>query len=286
MIARLGLSFPVLIDDGLKVFREYGVVAVPSTVVIDKEGIIRGEMAAYPLAAREELFDLIEAMAEKRDIAKKEEKKGYQPLPRAVRYYNLARAMAGRGMLDAVDETLKRAISTDPNFTLPLLLLARLYRERADTEEAIEYQGSATVTATFRSEKERYLKEASALTEKALKLAPQNPRVLTEAALILLAQGKKAPARERLSEALKTESAHTPARFFLAALLVSEGKIKEGELEFQRALQLNPLDYQGYFAMARAYEERGMSQKAIEAYKKVYEILYRERELFPHSYGR
>jgi Tfp pilus assembly protein PilF/peroxiredoxin len=286
MVARLGITFPVLIDDGLRIFREYGVVAVPSTVVIDREGVIRGDLAAYPLAGREELFELIEAMAERREIVKSEERSGYQPVPRAVRYYNLARAMAGRGMSDAVDENLKRSISTDANFVLPLLFLSKLYRERAETEEAIEYQGSATITATFKAEKERYLKEAEHLVKKALELAPQSAPALAEAALILFSQGKGNLARERLLEAIKADPSYTPAHFFLAGILVREGRIKEGEEEFQRALRLNPLDHQGYYAMARAYEARGMETKAIEAYKKVLDILNKEREIFPYSYGR
>jgi len=288
MGARLGLTMPVVIDEGLKSFREYGVVAVPSTVVIDKEGTIRGEMAAYPLAVREDLFDLIEALAEARPIKKRAEASGYHPVPRAVRYYNLARAMAGRGMLDVevVDDNLKKSIATDANFVLPLLLLARLYRERAETEEAIEYRGSAVVTATFKPEREKYLKEAELLMEKAIKLAPQSAAVLAEAAMVVMSQGKREAAREKLTAAIRRDASYTPAQFFLAALLVREGKTREGEEEFQKAVRLNPLEHQGYHVMARAYEEKGMEKKAAEAYKKVYEILYQERSLFPYSYGR
>lgn len=286
MVQRLGLSFSVLMDEGLKTFREYGVVAVPSTVVVDREGVIRGEMASFPLALREELFDLIDALAEKRELKKREEAVGYQPAPRAVRYYNLARAMIGRGMSDAVDENLKKSIAADPKFVLPLLLLAKLYRERAETEEAIEYRGAAVVTASFKAEREKYLREAAQLAQAALTLAPQSPAAVTEEALVLLATGKKDAARNRLSQAIKVESSYTPAHFFMASLLVRDGRIKEGEAEFQKALQLNPLDYQGYLTMARAYEERGMEKNALAAYKKTYEILYKERELFPLSYGR
>src|SRR3990172_8156915 len=114
--------------------------------------------------------------------------------------------MAGRGMIDEIDENLKRSIATDPKFVLPLLLLARLYRERAETEEAIEYQGSAVVTATFKPEREKYLKEAALLMEKAMKLAPQSSPVLTEAALIFISQGKREGARETFMEAIKRDS--------------------------------------------------------------------------------
>lgn len=286
MVVRLGLSFAVLVDEGLKTFREYGVVAVPSTVVVDREGTIRAEMASFPLAQREDLFELIDALAENREITKRKVSSGYQPVPRAVRYYNLARAMVSRGMSDAVDDNLKKSISTDPKFVLPMLLLAKLYRERAETEEAIEYRGSAVVTATFKAEREKYLKEAALLVENALKAAPQSAPVLTEEALILISRGKRDEAKKRLAEAIKIEGSYTPAHFLLASLLVREGKAEEGEEEFRKAIRLNPLDYQGYLSMAGAYEERGMQKNAVEAYKKVYEMLYKERELFPLSYGR
>lgn len=285
-VARLGLTFPVLMDDGLKVFRSYGVVAVPSTVVVDREGTIRGEMAAYPLAQREEILELIEAMAEKREIAKAEVKSGYEPVPRAVRYYNLARAMAGRGMVDEVEDNLKKSIATDPNFVLPLLLASKFYRERGETEEAIEYQGNRVVTATFKADRQRYVGEAAALIDKALKVAPQSGAVLTEAALVRLAEGKTAAAKEALAKAIQNDASYTPARYYMAALLVRDGKAKEGEKEFQEAVRLNPLDYQAYYAIARAYDDTKSDKKAIEAYKKVYQMLYRERELFPYSYGR
>jgi len=211
---------------------------------------------------------------------------GYQPEPRAVRYYNLARAMVGRGLSDAEDDNLKRSIATDPKFVLPLLLLAKLYRERAETEEAIEFRGAAVVTATFKAEREKYLKEAAQLVDKALKLGPPSAAVLVEDALVRIATGKSDAAKERLLEAIKLEPSYTPAHFLLAALHVREGKTKEGEAEFRKAVQLNPLDHQGYLAMARAYEERGMEKNAVDYYKKVYELLYKERELFPLSYGR
>jgi peroxiredoxin/Tfp pilus assembly protein PilF len=286
LVTRLGLSFPVLVDEGLKTFREYGVVAVPSTMVVDREGTIRGEMASFPIAQREDLFDLIEALAEKREIPKREAQTGYQPEPRAVRYYNLARAMINRGMSDAVDDNLKKSISTDPQFVLPLLLLAKLYRERAETEEAIEFHGAAIVTATFKAEREKYLKEAAQLVEKARNLAPQSAPVLSEDALVLIATGKAAAAKERLLEAIKIDASYTPAHSLLASLLVRDGRTKEGEAEFQKALQLNPLDHQGYLAMAKAYQERGMERNAVDSYKKVYEMLYKESQLFPLSYGR
>jgi len=119
-----------------------------------------------------------------------------------------------------------------------------------------------------------------------LEIEPEGAPVLTEAALIHLSRGERNRAKEHLQKAVDVEPNYTPARFAMASLLVREGKVKEGMAEFETALRLNPLGHEGYYTMAVAYEEREMKKESIEAYKKVYEILYQENQLFPSSYGR
>jgi len=48
----------------------------------------------------------------------------------------------------------------------------------------------------------------------------QSAPALMETALVLLSQGKKAAAKEKLLEAVKREPTYTPAQFSLAAILV------------------------------------------------------------------
>jgi hypothetical protein len=47
-IERTGVSFPVLLDPELTAFHDYGVIALPSTVVIDNNGIITSSCGLPP----------------------------------------------------------------------------------------------------------------------------------------------------------------------------------------------------------------------------------------------
>jgi peroxiredoxin len=51
----MALSFPVVLDEGLRTYAAYGVMALPSTVVIGADGRIAYTLAGYPLSYREEL---------------------------------------------------------------------------------------------------------------------------------------------------------------------------------------------------------------------------------------
>ncbi|MBI4640448.1 MAG: redoxin domain-containing protein [Candidatus Tectomicrobia bacterium] len=274
MVRNLGLTFPVVLDKGLEIFHSYGVMAIPSTVVIDKELVIKGEMAAYPIVGREELFEFIEALVTGREITKKIQKTGYEPVPRAVRYYNLSRAMGARGLVDQTDANLRKSIESDPRFILPLILLGKIYKERALTEEAIEYKGKTYTTATFSRERDQYLQEAADLLKKALELDPKSASSLTELASIFLLKGQINEAEEMLRRALEADPSYTPAHYSLGSVLYKKGDLKGGQKEFEVAQKLNPLDPKVYHTMAQAYEEKGMVKQAVEAYKKSLEIFW------------
>ena len=277
MVNDLGLTFPVLIDRGLETFHRYGVIAIPSTVAIDKTGVIRAEMSAYPIVGREELFEQIEALVLGKKIKRRVKKAGYEPVPRAVRYYNLSRVMRSQGQIEQVDLMLRKAIESDPKFILPLILLARVYKERALFEEAIEYKGKAYTTATFRQEREQNLQEAIVLLKRALTLDPKHPSALTELASIYLLQGKVAEAEPLLRKALEADSSYTPAHYLLGAVLYKRGEQAQGQQEFDTAQKLNPLDPNIYYTMAQAYEEAGRLKEAVKAYRKSLEILWNSR---------
>jgi peroxiredoxin/Tfp pilus assembly protein PilF len=287
MVHHLGLTYPVLLDRRLETFHAYGVIAVPSTLVVDREGTIRAEMAAYPLGAREDLFDLIESLVTGRAPRQRVATTGDEPKPRAVRYYNLARAMAARGLTDDIEPNLKISIESDPKFALPLVMLGQLYRERALTEEAIEYGGRTYTTATFARERAELLAKAAAVLRQALALNPANAVAWTELAMVQSAQGNASEAKASLTKALEADPSFTPAHYHMAALLVRSGALREADEHLNAAKKLNPLDHRLYVAIAEAYEEQGMVQEAVAAYRKGAELLWSSRgELFPLSFGR
>jgi peroxiredoxin len=59
-VERLQLPFPVLLDGGLHTYAAYGVMALPSAVVVDAAGRIAYVLGGYPETLREELKDNIQ----------------------------------------------------------------------------------------------------------------------------------------------------------------------------------------------------------------------------------
>ena len=62
-VSAVGVTMPVLIDEGLKAFHAYCVVTVPSTALIDGEGKLAGFFPGYAHEQREALFDALDELA-------------------------------------------------------------------------------------------------------------------------------------------------------------------------------------------------------------------------------
>ena len=54
-VAGMNLPFPVVVDEGLETYAAYGVMALPTTVLVDPGGRISYALAGYPFTLREEL---------------------------------------------------------------------------------------------------------------------------------------------------------------------------------------------------------------------------------------
>lgn len=284
LVGRLGLSFPIALDRGLETFHAYGVVAVPSSVLVGGDGSVLATLAAYPIAGREEFFDVVEATALGRPVARRAVPSGPEPNPRAVRYFNLARTMVARGLVDQADSNLKKAIELDGTFALPRILLGQVYRERALTRETIHVGGEARPTL-HRSDDERgmWLREAEAQLGEAVRLDPGNAAALTELAQLHAVRGEVARARALVERALQANPGHSPARSQLGALLLDAGEGERGRAELGAAIQLNPLDWRLHITAAQAYERRGLLREAVEAYRRGVDLLWQARREPAHE---
>jgi tetratricopeptide (TPR) repeat protein len=251
---KLKLSFPVLIDDGLTVFHDYGVIAVPTTVILDKDRIIRYELSGFPLTGSEEMMDFVSNTLEGKTSEKTVEKAGYKPDKKAVRFFNTGSNTLKSELTSASAEVwFKKAIETDPKFVLPYISLGKFYGERENAAGAAEE------------------------FQKALDIDPLNPVALCELAFVMIHTGKINQGRTLIEKALKTDEAYSPCYYYSGWAYAKEGKLDQAFGSFEHAARLNPLDPNPFIYQGRACEQNNLPQKAAASYKKALEIILQQK---------
>jgi tetratricopeptide (TPR) repeat protein len=245
---KLKLQFPMLLDPGLAAFHDYGVVALPTTVVLDKERIIRYELSGYPLLGADAMGDFITASMTGAQPKLALAKPHYQPNKKAISYYNMGRSTLKSKMLsDKAEPWFKKAVEADPNFVLPHLDLGKIYSGRGDNALAqAEYQA-------------------------VLAKDPQHPVALCELALLLVDQGKSAEGLAMLETARKSEESYAPCYYYAGYALAREGKDAEASKLFEEAEKLNPFDYQGLAYQGKLYEQKKDLKRAADSYARALE---------------
>ncbi len=122
------LPFPVLIDDGLRTFFAWGVVAHPTEVVLDAGGRIAYVLPGYPLSLREELRLRIEAALGMAPPPRREPLTSVGPAPQgmALMHYNLGKRFLAKGDPERALASFRRSADEDPSFLEAALMQARV----------------------------------------------------------------------------------------------------------------------------------------------------------------
>ena len=250
IIANLGLEYPILLDQGLAVFHDYGVIALPSTVILDPERIIRYELSGYPVVGSEEIFDFTVAHIEGREPKAVVKKKGYQPDKKAMRFYNMGKnALNSKRMAATAEMWFKKSAEADPKFVQPHISLGRFYIAQNKFEQAREQFDSA------------------------LQKEPENVVALCELGMLLVGDEKFEDARILMQKAIEVEEYYTPCLYYLGYLYGKEGNMEESADMFARALEINAMDMNIYIYKGLTVEESGNQAEAAQAYRKALEII-------------
>lgn len=239
-----GVSYPLLLDKELQTFRAYGVIAVPSTVVI-MNGKITYEMPGLPLIGTEDLFDYLRVIVGEKPRSKP--KPAYMPRYDAIADANLAKKFAKEKMNAMAYPFFKKAIEKDPKYMLPYVGLAKLYESDGKNHEA---------EATLR---------------KALTMGGDNAAVMSELGYLLTKTGKTREALDILAKAVKRGS-YTPSHYYYAYALGKAGRLKDSLAAFDKALSLNPFEVSTYLLRAEIYEDNKMLKEASADYRKALEL--------------
>ena len=248
---KMKISFPMHVDQGLVAFHDYGVIALPTIIVLSPDRVIAYELSGYPLAGSEALVDFIVSTVEGKK-APVEEKAGYQPNKNALRFFNMGKtSLKSKRTTETAETWFKKAIEADPAFVLPHLSLGKMYVQRDD---------AALAQAEFRE---------------ALAREPGNPIALCELGIILVNEGKGTEGTALFKTARMSEDMYAPCYYYAGYALATEGSLEDAVRMFDEAAKVNPFDYRNYVYQGKVFEERKDGKRAFEAYRKALGIILR-----------
>jgi peroxiredoxin len=129
MAGELGLTMPLAVDEGLAAYSGFGVVATPSTAVLDKDGKIVFEAASYLRSTGTDIREQVEILLGLREPPSTEAvavAEVYKPARKALLYYNLGRNLLRLGNPEKAMGKLEDSVEADEKFTAPRILLGHL----------------------------------------------------------------------------------------------------------------------------------------------------------------
>lgn len=252
-VEKLGLDYAVLLDPGLAAFHDYGIIALPTTIIVDSSRVITYELSGFPLEGAEALADYLAEALEGKKRAQAV-KTGHQPDKAALRFFNMGTtSLKSKRTADSADIWYRKAIAADPHFLLPRLALGKLLAQRGDRAQA-------------RTELEQVLARE-----------PKNLVALCELGILAAGDGKLDEARGLVDTALGVGLDY-PACFAYGGYVYGRLGNLERALELHdEAARLAPWDHGLLLHRARTLEENKRPQEAAAAYRRVLELMMQAR---------
>ncbi len=246
--AELGITFPVVLDAGLKGYDEIGVVSTPTTLILDNALTLVDAYSGFPSVAPEEITEKLDAFL---GIARVKRAEAAQVLldrkPKnfALQYYNLGKNMfviarSPSGELKAVPENavsrLDEAIKRDPDYFRPYLLKVIIF-DMAKASERREAALAAMAKKEFKEAHEcrllglgyLYLKmdaQAEASFKTAASLVPSEPGILFGQAVVAARKKDNAAAKKALDALFADAKAREALGFDAGAMFGPSGEWK------------------------------------------------------------
>lgn len=215
MVQMNNIRFPVLMDKDFRIFREYGVVALPSTIMINREGRIKFIYPSFPMAAKkifaENIKELVGIATPAAMSAEEEERAAGT---KAKRLYRYALQMYKKGLLEQALSPLKKSISLEPHAAMPHNMLGIILWKSGYFDAALEE------------------------FEKAIQIDRQNAYVHFNYGLLLYENKKTVEAEKQLdiSMAMDADIPHT--HYVLGLLYKQTGRTDEAIDMLMRAVSL------------------------------------------------
>ncbi len=254
LVAELDLPFPVVMDQGLEIFSQYGVIAVPSTAIVDTTGTLRYGPAGYSLTTHDLIIDSIEVlMGLKQASVETIVFEGYRPTNDASRYYGMALNQTNRRQYKRALTNLDAAIEADAKFASPNLLRGDIF---------LHLDSSVAAAEAF---------------AKAAELDSGSVAAWAGWGQAFLAQGMTDSAYEKLAHALTVDASYTPAVLNLGLCLSEQGKVDDARDSLNKARDLNQMDPMVHYYLGQVHIQANDTAAAAEAYKTALTLFYPAR---------
>lgn len=117
-VQKSSARFPILLDEGLHVFSEYGVSALPSTILLDSAGVAVELLPGYAPNLRDDFRErVLKSLGLYVEPVKiKVHEEGYRPKGKAARYFMMAKLLLRKGMKEKAVRALTKALEEDPGY--------------------------------------------------------------------------------------------------------------------------------------------------------------------------
>ena len=213
------IDFPVLLDSERQVFSDYGIHVYPSTVLIDKGGLVAYTLAGHALTYKKTLEGHIQYILG--EIDEKTMNQMVSPhnvhkaesLLIAHREYNLALKLTEEKLFDLAVEAVSKSIKARTDITEPHVLLGFLYLKGNEVDKAL---------AEF---------------NEALRLNPQSHDAKTGLSSTLLLNGEIDKAVEILNEALRVNPHPQMTYYKLGIAYEMKGETAQAVEMYRKALE-------------------------------------------------
>jgi thioredoxin-like negative regulator of GroEL len=136
MVQNLGLSALVLLDRGLVAYNDYGVMALPSSLVVDERGIVTFDLAGWPTTMRSDLSDAVKKALGLPTSVELRPPEEYKAKNGALMYYNFGRRLMEKGQEEKAEAQLLESVQRDPDFVKPRLVLGIFFKKSGRLDDA------------------------------------------------------------------------------------------------------------------------------------------------------
>jgi len=132
------ISYPVLIDQGLKTYNEWGVIATPTTAIVGTDGVVIFDLSSYPTSA---YLDMEQSIQKALGLYVEEEKAAdvepsYVPNRDALLHLGMGKRHAQKGFMTKALPELEKAAIADSGWAEPQMYLGFVHFRMGESEKA------------------------------------------------------------------------------------------------------------------------------------------------------